>query len=215
MRLIMTGVASTRMRPLPMRGAVCCSPTMRSTEPLRPAGRSRMRAMEREYKMRPMATSGTLALDAARRALEDMSRRARLMIDTANDAVVTIDPGSIIIDWNRTAERMFGWRRDEAVGQVLTDLIVPPQHRASHHRGLERYLSDRTPGILNRRVETTALDRSGREFAIELSVWPVETGSGFTFSAFIRDISERRRAEDALRASEEKYRLVVENAYEG
>jgi PAS domain S-box-containing protein len=165
--------------------------------------------------MPPMATSATLALDAARRALEDMSRRARLMIDTANDAVITIDPGSIIIDWNRTAERMFGWRRDEAVGQVLTDLIVPPQHRASHHRGLERYLSDRTPGILNRRVETTALDRSGREFAIELSVWPVETGSGFTFSAFIRDISERRHAEDALRASEEKYRLVVENAYEG
>ncbi len=165
--------------------------------------------------MAAMTAAATQALDAARRALEDMSRRARLMIDTANDAVVTIDPHSIIIDWNRTAERMFGWRRDEAVGQVLTDLIVPPQHRASHHRGLERYLSDRTPGILNRRVETTALDRAGREFAIELSVWPVETGSGFTFSAFIRDISERRRAEDALRASEEKYRLVVENAYEG
>jgi len=161
------------------------------------------------------ATAATLALDAARRALEDMSRRARLMIDTANDAVVTIDPASIIIDWNRTAERMFGWRREEAVGRVLTDLIVPEQHRQAHHRGLDRYLKDRTPGILNRRVETTALDRSGREFAIELSVWPVETGSGFTFSAFIRDISERRRAEDALRASEEKYRLVVENAYEG
>ena len=161
------------------------------------------------------ATAATLALDAARRALEDMSRRARLMIDTANDAVVTIDPASIIIDWNRTAERMFGWRREEAVGRVLTDLIVPEQHREAHHRGLNRYLQDRTPGILNRRVETTALDRSGREFAIELSVWPVETGSGFTFSAFIRDISERRRAEDALRASEEKYRLVVENAYEG
>ena len=172
--------------------------------------------------MRPMtradaeaATPATLALDAARRALEDMSRRARLMIDTANDAVITIDPASIIIDWNRTAERMFGWRRDEAVGQVLTDLIVPPQHRESHHRGLKRFLSDRTQGILNRRVETTALDRAGREFDIELSVWPVETGSGFTFSAFIRDISERRQAEAALRESEEKYRLVVENAYEG
>ena len=161
------------------------------------------------------AAPATLALDAARRALEDMSRRARLLIDTANDAVVTIDPASIIIDWNRTAERMFGWQRDEAVGQVLTELIVPPQHRDAHHRGLERFLRNRTQGILNRRIETTALDRSGREFDIELSVWPVESSGNFTFSAFIRDISERRRAEAAIRASEEKYRLVVENAYEG
>src|SRR5688572_28649835 len=161
------------------------------------------------------ASSDSLALDAARRALEDMSRRARLLIDTANDAVITIDPQSVIIDWNRTAERMFGWPRADAVGRVITDLIVPPAHREAHHRGMKRFLEHRTPGILNRRVEITALDRGGREFDIELSVWPVESGTAFTFSAFIRDISERRSAEAALLASEEKYRLVVENAHEG
>jgi PAS domain S-box-containing protein len=160
-------------------------------------------------------TSASLALEAARRALEDMSRRARLLIDTANDAVITIDAASIIIDWNRTAERMFGWPRAEAVGRVITDLIVPERHREAHHRGMERFLASRTPGILNRRIEITALDREGREFDIELSVWPVEANGSYTFSAFIRDISERRRAEAALRESEEKYRMVVENAYEG
>src|SRR6185369_14626329 len=85
-----------------------------------------------------------LSLDGARRALEDMSRHARLLVDTANDAVVSIDENSLILDWNRAAERIFGWTRAEAVGQVLTNLIVPPQHREAHHRGLSRYLADRT-----------------------------------------------------------------------
>jgi len=161
------------------------------------------------------SAASALSLDGARRALEDVSRHARLLIDTANDAVVTIDDASVILDWNRAAERMFGWTRDEAVGRILTDLIVPARHREAHHRGLARFLADGTPGILNRRVETSAVARDAREFDIELAVWPVESGGHFTFSAFIRDISERKRAEAALRASEEKYRQVVENAYEG
>jgi len=78
----------------------------------------------------PAANStAPLSLDGARRALEDASRRTRQLIDTANDAVVSIDDRSIIVDWNRTAETMFGWSREEAVGRVLTDLIVPQQHR--------------------------------------------------------------------------------------
>src|SRR5258706_410617 len=112
--------------------------------------------MEREAEALAAAT-GSVALDEARRALEDMSRRARLLIDTANDAVVTIDAASLIIDWNRTAERMFGWPRAEAVGRVITDLIVPERHREAHHRGMERFLAGRAPGILNRRIEITAL----------------------------------------------------------
>jgi len=166
----------------------------------------------------PAANStAPLSLDGARRALEDASRRTRQLIDTANDAVVSIDDRSIIVDWNRTAETMFGWSREEAVGRVLTDLIVPQQHREAHHRGLARFLNDRSHrGILNRRVETTALARDGREFDIELSVWPVESADGtVTFSAFIRDISRRKRNEGVLRATQEKYRQVVENAYEG
>jgi PAS domain S-box-containing protein len=162
-------------------------------------------------------SAASLSLDGARRALEDASRRTRQLIDTANDAVVSIDRRSVIVDWNRTAETMFGWSREEAVGRVLTELIVPPQHREAHHHGLARFLADRGQGgILNRRVETTALARDGREFDIELAVWPVEAGDGeITFSAFIRDISRRKRNEQTLRATQEKYRQVVENAYEG
>ena len=141
-------------------------------------------------------------------------RMARL-IETANDAVVTIDQQSVVIEWNAMAERMFGWSQSEARGQPLTELIVPHRHREAHYMGLQRFLRSGSGAILNKRVEITALRRDGGEFDVELSVWPVRAGEGFTFSSFIRDISARKVAEEALVSSEERYRAVVENAAEG
>jgi PAS domain S-box-containing protein len=151
----------------------------------------------------------------AERSLSDATVRLQALIATANDAVVTIDAQSQIIDWNNAAERMFGWSRVEAIGQTLTELIIPPVHRRMHNAGIERFLRDGSSHIFNRRVETTALRRSGEEFDAELSVWPVRAGDQHTFSSFIRDISRRKAAERALADSEAKYRTVVENVSEG
>lgn len=151
----------------------------------------------------------------AERNLDDANARLQSLIDTANDAVVTIDEQSQIIDWNNAAERMFGWPRVEAMGRNLTELIIPEPHRPHHTAGLARYLKDGTSQMFNRRVETTALRRNGEEFDVELSVWPVRTGDHTTFSSFIRDISRRKVAERALAESEAKYRTVVENVNEG
>lgn len=151
----------------------------------------------------------------AERSLDDANSRLRALLDTANDAVVTIDEDSRVIDWNNAAQRIFGWTREEAVGQVLTSMIVPHAHRQRHHHGLSHYLVSGHGPIFNRRVETTALRRDGEEFDIELSVWPVKNGDHYTFSSFIRDISRRKQAERALAESEAKYRTVVENADEG
>ena len=145
----------------------------------------------------------------------DAVHRLQALIATTNDAVISIDQGSRVIDWNGAAERMFGWPRTEAVGRVLSELIIPPAHRDPHHAGIERFLKDGTAKIFNRRVETLALRRNGEEFHAELSVWPVGTGDGYTFSAFVRDISRRKAAERALAESETKYRKVVENVNEG
>src|SRR5262245_24696811 len=76
-----------------------------------------------------------------RLAYRELAQRLRRLIETADDAVVTIDEASTIMDWNGAAERMFGWQRDEAIGRTLTELIVPQQHRASHHEGLRRFLA--------------------------------------------------------------------------
>lgn len=151
----------------------------------------------------------------AERSLSDANVRLQALIATANDAVITIDERSQIIDWNNAAERMFGWNRQESLGRILTELIIPVGHRRYHDAGIERFLRDGSAQIFNRRVETRALRRSGEEFDAELSVWPVRTGDGYTFSSFIRDISRRKAAERALAESEAKYRKVVENVNEG
>jgi PAS domain S-box-containing protein len=151
----------------------------------------------------------------AERNLTEATQRIELLIATANDAVITIDAAGLIVDWNEAAERMFGWRRREAIGLDLAELIIPPAHRAQHRGGIRKYLSEGTAKIFNRRIEATALRRGGEEFDVELSIWPVRTAQGCTFSSFIRDISRRKVAERALAESEEKYRKVVENVNEG
>jgi two-component system sensor histidine kinase/response regulator len=124
--------------------------------------------------------------------------RTRKLIDTANDAVVTIDADSVIIDWNSAAERIFGWSRDEAMGQKIHHMIVPKQYRELHEAGLRQYLKTGKGNMINRRVEISALNRDGHEFDIELSIWPVKTSNSYTFSAFVHDISSRKKAEAEL-----------------
>ncbi|MBG9389118.1 sensor histidine kinase [Caenimonas aquaedulcis] len=165
-------------------------------------------------------TSAQLREEASRRtdaerSLNDATQRMQALIASANDAVITIDEKSSIVDWNEAAERMFGFRRDEALGKRLTDMIIPVAFRKHHDEGIARFLRDGTAPIFNRRVETLALRRSGEEFHAELSIWPVKTGEGYTFSSFIRDISRRKANEKALAESEAKYRKVVENVNEG
>jgi PAS domain S-box-containing protein len=100
-----------------------------------------------------------------RRRAEELLRlneaRTRQIVDTANDAFILIDSQSKVVDWNRQAETTFGWLRREALGRSLTELIVPPQHRAGHLRGLAHYLKTGEGPILNRRIELTALRRDG------------------------------------------------------
>jgi len=153
---------------------------------------------------------------AARTAeLVENTERTRRLIDEANDAVISIDEHSIVLDWNSAAERMFGWSRNEALGGVMHHMIVPEVYRPMHEAGLQRFLDTGEAAIINKRTQIKALCRDGREIDVELALWPVKTGGRHTFSSFIRDISERKKADEALRQSEERYRVLVENAKEG
>ena len=131
-------------------------------------------------------------------ALRHSEERTRSILAAANDAFIGMDERGIITDWNRSAELVFGWPAAEAVGRRLADTIVPPGFRQAHADGLERFLRTGDAPVLGRRIELTALHRDGREFPAELSIWHTAEGRKHSFSAFVQDITERKRTEQAL-----------------
>ena len=131
--------------------------------------------------------------------LRESEARTRLTIDTALDAVITMDASGLVTEWNLNAEELFDWKREEALGRDLAVLCIPPRHRESHKRGLARFLHGGESKIVNRRIEITAVNRAGREFPIELSITPLKVKETWSFSAFLRDITERKQVEERTR----------------
>jgi diguanylate cyclase (GGDEF)-like protein/PAS domain S-box-containing protein len=134
----------------------------------------------------------------AAEALRDSEHRNRLILDTASDAFIEMDESGQVITWNRQAELSFGWTSDEVIGRMLSETIVPPEHRRAHHEGLQRFLTTGKGPILNQRIEISALRKDGRQVPVELTVWGVLLPSGWNFSAFVRDIAERVRMQEEL-----------------
>jgi PAS domain S-box-containing protein len=131
----------------------------------------------------------------AQEALRESEERSRLIIDTALDAVITVDADGVIIDWNAQAEAIFGWPRHEAIGRRLAETLIPAQYREAHSKGMRHFLATGKGSMFNKRIEITALHRDGHEFLVEVAISPLRMRETFTFSAFIRDITERKRTE--------------------
>jgi len=115
------------------------------------------------------------------------------VLDTALDPVVVMDTDGMVIGWNAHSEACFGWSWDEARGQRLSDIIVPPEFRHAHDNGLTHYLNTGEGPVLDQRIEVSALHRDGSSMPIELSVTASEQFGGKLFIGFIRDISDRKK----------------------
>ena len=149
--------------------------------------------------------------EAALRASEG---RLADMMHTALDCVIGMDHHGRVTEWNPAAEATFGWSRDEAVGQELAAMVIPPALRDKHRAGLASFLTGGEGPVLNKRLELSAVRRGGEEFPVELTITRMATEPP-SFTGFVRDITDRRRAEDTLRDSEARYRGLFESIDQG
>lgn len=165
------------------------------------------------------ALSLLLWLQSGRMVLAEGQQLARLgaseseiraVMEYALDAVVRMDAAGYITDWTGQAYTVFGWTREEVVGRLLADVIVPERYREAHSKGLSRLLSTGQAHLLNKRVEVEGLHRDGHEFPIELTISRISRSGTDEFNAFVRDISQRRQREKEWMLSETVFNTVDE-----
>lgn len=142
-------------------------------------------------------------------AIVEEQRRTRAILDTALDAVIAMDHHGVITEFNPAAERAFGYARTDALGRELADLIIPPDLRDRHRAGLARHLATGEGPFLNQRVETRGYHADGHEFPIEVAIIRMSDDGPPRFTGFVRDLTARKLAEDAVQMSEERFRTLA------
>jgi PAS domain S-box-containing protein len=134
----------------------------------------------------------------------------QLIMNSSLDAIICIDKNGIITGWNQQAEKIFGWKEDEMTGKHLNETIIPARYRKAQEMEFLNFTQAEESPFINRVIELTALNKNGKEFPIEFSIAPIRQHDHEFFCSFIRDISQRKTAEQELRLSAEKYKLLFE-----
>jgi PAS domain S-box-containing protein len=130
--------------------------------------------------------------------LQETRRQASItsaVLATAADGFISIDEDGLVLEWNVRSEEMFGWTREEVLGRPLSASIVPHRFRGAHESGIRRFAVTGESHMSGREVELVALHRNGREFPISLTMSPLPLDGRMVINAFVRDISDRKRAE--------------------
>jgi PAS domain S-box-containing protein len=151
----------------------------------------------------------------AQQALRASEARKAAMLESALDCMISMDHRGRIVEFNPAAEQTFGYAAEDAVGREMAELIVPPSLRESHRSALRRYVETGQPTILGRRLELTGMRADGSEFPIELAITRIGDQEPPMFTGFVRDITDRQRAEaerEELLALEQLARVDASSA---
>jgi len=135
--------------------------------------------------------------------VDESRSRLRATLDTAVDGIVTIDSKGIIQAFNPAAERLFGWRADEVIGQNIKLLMPEPDH-SGHDGYLHNYMTSGQPRIIGTGREVKGLRKNGEQVPVRLAVGRVELPGELLFVGFVSDISERHALEASLRETAER-----------
>src|SRR5215212_5478143 len=173
-----------------------------------------------EYELAYLESTANIvgeALSRARteQALRKSESRLKQLIASTLDAVVTVDRAGYVIEWNPQAEATFGIAARDVMGRQLPMSIMPERVHRVYAAMLSRYAAGGTSGLVRRRMESIARHANGEEIPVEITVDPVGSGADRTFTAFIRDISDRRRAQRELEQRERRFRTIVEKSWSG
>lgn len=148
----------------------------------------------------------------------DSEAQTLAILETALDCIISMDHAGRVVEWNPAAEKTFGFTRTEAIGREMAELIIPPALREAHRKGLARYLATGEGPVIGKRIEITAIRKSGAEFPIELGITPVTSQRApmfLMFTAYLRDITDRKLAEterNRLLSAEKDARQDAEKA---
>ncbi|HZR78678.1 MAG TPA: PAS domain S-box protein, partial [Chthoniobacterales bacterium] len=121
------------------------------------------------------------------------------ILDTALDSIIMMDASGRVIEFNPAAERLFGFTHQEAVGKELAELIIPPQLRDAHRRGLRNFLKSGAGPLIGKRIEIVGVRKDGSQVSVELAITAVALERSPIFVGYLRDISERRSNEESSR----------------
>ena len=144
-------------------------------------------------------------------AVQQSEARKAAILDAALDAIITMDHEGNVVEFNPAAETIFGYSRDEVLGREMAEMVIPEPLRERHRSGLAHYLVTGEAPLFGQRLELSALRKDGTEFPVELTVTPIAGEGPPLFTGFVRDITTRRRAEEALRQSEERLRAIIQS----
>lgn len=133
--------------------------------------------------------------------IRQSEERFRSVTESASDAIISVDSSGTILSWNRGAETLFGYSQDESAGQSLA-MLLPERYRAICTNGLKRVVTTGQQRLIGKTAEVYGLTKDGREVPVELALASWQTDKGVFFSAIIRDISERKKTEEALRQAQ-------------